>query len=111
MKKNKFLFRMLIYIAFIIPVTSAPSWGQELEKLLELNLEELMNTEVITASKTPQRLSEVPATVRIITADQIKQRGYFTLEEALSDLPGFQFRTLLDSIVMCFCGEFQVRII
>ena len=32
--------------------------------------------------------------VRIITAEQITNKGYITLEEALSDLPGFQFRNI-----------------
>jgi outer membrane cobalamin receptor len=68
---------------------------QDLDKLLDLNMEELMNIEVVTASKKPQKLTEVPATVRVITAEQIKERGYFTLEEALSDLPGFQFRNIV----------------
>ena len=67
----------------------------DLDRLLNLNLEELMDVEVISASKKPQKISEVPATVRIVTAKQIKERGYFTLEEALADLPGFQFRNIL----------------
>jgi len=72
-----------------------PAFSQEVEKYFKMNIEELMNVEVVTASKKPQRLREVPATVRIITAEQIKERGYLTLEEALSDLPGFQFRNII----------------
>ncbi|MCD6117632.1 TonB-dependent receptor [bacterium] len=53
-----------------------------------------MNIEVVTASKKPQKIREVPATVRVITAGQIKENGYLTLEEALSPLPGFQFRNI-----------------
>ena len=95
MKKNKFLFKLLIFVAIIIHPIGLYSQEKDLEKLLELSLEELLNTQVVTASKTPQRLSEVPATVRVITAEQIKERGYLTLEEALSDLPGFQFRNII----------------
>ena len=68
---------------------------KDLDQLLGLNLEELMSLEVITASKQSQRISEVAATVRVITAAQIKERGYMTLEEALSDLPGIQFRNIV----------------
>jgi outer membrane cobalamin receptor len=85
-------------IFFLLPFFLAdipPTSGQELKNFFEMSLEQLMNVEVVTASKKPQRLSEVPATVRIITAEQIKERGYFTLEEALSDLPGFQFRNII----------------
>ncbi len=31
----------------------------------------------------------------MITAEQIRDNGYFTLEDALADLPGFQFRNIL----------------
>jgi outer membrane cobalamin receptor len=40
-------------------------------------------------------LNNVPATVRIITKDQIRKNAYFTLEDVLADLPGFQFRNIL----------------
>ena len=94
MKKNKFLLILVIFIGVITHSVNLHSQEQDLEKLLEFGLEELMNVEVVTASKKPQRLSEVPATVRVITAEQIKERGYFTLEEAISDLPGVQFRNI-----------------
>jgi len=79
------VFSLLYFISFPL-VTLA----QE-EELLFFAKEEM----VVTATKKPQRLSEVPATVRVITAEQIKERGYFTLEDVLSDLPGFQFRNIL----------------
>lgn len=65
------------------------------DDVLSMSLTDLMSVKVITASKTQQSINEVPSTVHVITADQIKDRGYFTLEEALSDLPGFQFRNIL----------------
>ncbi|MFC1852194.1 TonB-dependent receptor plug domain-containing protein [candidate division CSSED10-310 bacterium] len=68
---------------------------QELDNLLNLNIEELMKVTVTTASRKPQKLHDVPATVRIITAQQIRERGYLTLEEVFSDLPGMQFRNIL----------------
>jgi outer membrane receptor for ferrienterochelin and colicin len=65
------------------------------EDVLNMSLNDLMNIQVISASKTRQSIKEVPATVHVITAEQIRDRAYFTLEEALSDLPGFQFRNIL----------------
>jgi len=64
------------------------------EDILNMSLEELMNVEVSTASKVSQKMREAPSTVRVISAEQIKERGYFTLEQALADLPGFQFRNI-----------------
>jgi len=73
------------------------AYGEEidLDEMLDLSIEELVNLPVTTPTKTSQRLAETPATVRVITAKQIEERGYFTLEEALSDLPGIQFRNIL----------------
>lgn len=65
-----------------------------LEEFLSYDLTELMNVEVVSASKMPQPASEAPATVRVITAEEIRERGFLTLEEALSNLPGFQFRDI-----------------
>ncbi len=63
--------------------------------ILYMSLEDMMNVEVITASKVMQKIQDVPANVRVITAQEILERGYFTLEDALADLPGFQFRNIL----------------
>jgi iron complex outermembrane receptor protein len=71
-----------------------PEEGQALERMLELSLADLLSLKVVTALKQPYTINQVPATVRVITADQIRERGYFTLEDALADLPGFQFRNI-----------------
>lgn len=84
-------------ILFILnPQLQLLAQGQvEPEKLFKMSLEELMNVEVVTATKFLQRIPEVPARVHVITSDQISERGYFTLEEVFSDLPGFQFRNIV----------------
>jgi outer membrane receptor for ferrienterochelin and colicins len=58
------------------------------DRLLDLSLEQLMNIKVITASGFDQKLSEAPSTMNVITARQIQQRGYEQLEDALRDIPG-----------------------
>ncbi len=75
---------------------SLEGYAQEnsLDELLDLSLEELIDVQVVTATRKSQSISEVPATVRVITAEQIKLRGYLTLEDALGDLPGIQFRNI-----------------
>lgn len=62
--------------------------------ILHMSLDEMFNTEVISASKVMQKISDVPANTRVITAREILENGYLTLEEALSKLPGFQFREI-----------------
>ncbi len=44
---------------------------------------------VTSVSKSPESLREAPATVAVITAEQIARRGYLDLEALLHDLPGF----------------------
>lgn len=56
----------------------------------ELSLEELMNIDVVSASNTQEKLSEVPATMIVITSEDILQRGYTQLDDIFEDLPGMQ---------------------
>ncbi|GAA0894091.1 hypothetical protein GCM10009122_37710 [Fulvivirga kasyanovii] len=59
------------------------------DELMEMSLEDLMNIRVITPTRNVQGANEAPATVMVITAEQIKIRGYRTLAEVLNDLPDF----------------------
>jgi len=87
MKKLFFFFLPFLLFSY--------SYSQDdLDELLNLEMEQLMNIEITTATKRAQKSTEVPATVRVVTAEQIKNKGYLTLEETLSDLPGFQFRNI-----------------
>lgn len=58
--------------------------------LTELSLEELMNIEVTIASRTEEKLSDVPAAVYVLTGDEIRRAGFRNVQEALRMVPGFQ---------------------
>jgi len=58
------------------------------ELIAEIRREEA-TVQVTSVSKTKESLREVPATVVVITADEIERRGYLDLEQLLHDLPGF----------------------
>lgn len=58
------------------------------QDLTALSLDQLLNIEVITASKFPQKVSEAPSSVTIITADDIKAYGYRTLADLLRSVRG-----------------------
>ncbi len=47
-----------------------------------------MNIKVVTASGYAQTTAEAPSTILVITAQQIAERGYEQLEDALRDVPG-----------------------
>lgn len=61
---------------------------QEQPPLQQLSLEELMNVHVVSASNISEKLSEAPATVMVITAKELRDRGYTDLSEIFDDLPG-----------------------
>jgi len=50
---------------------------------------ELSRTTTSSVSKMNESLREAPATVIVVTAEQIRRRGYLDLEQVLHDLPGF----------------------
>lgn len=71
-----FLFRPIIY-----GETSKTEDEDSLKKLLEIKIS--------TAAKYDQTVNEAPASVTIITAEEIEQFGYRTLEEVLMRVRGF----------------------
>jgi outer membrane receptor for ferrienterochelin and colicins len=55
---------------------------------------EEQTTQVASVSKTNESLREAPATVVVVTANEIQRRGYLDLEQLLHDLPGFDISRL-----------------
>lgn len=51
--------------------------------LLDFSIEELMNIEVTTASRRSQKLTEVSATIFVITQDDIRRSGATSIPDAL----------------------------
>lgn len=75
-----------------LSLTTPIVWAQEWNvKLLDYSLEELGNIEVVTASRRMQTVAEAPATIYVITEDEIKQYGYRDLKDVLQNLPGIEY--------------------
>jgi outer membrane cobalamin receptor len=55
----------------------------------EVSLEEALNMEVSTVSKRSERISDAPAVITVITAEQIEELGAQSLPEVMSYVPGF----------------------
>ncbi len=72
-------------IQFPVRKEDATASAESIFKLLE-------NIEVVTATRTKTKIKEAPAAVYVITAQQIRERGYRTLDDALHDVPGFDFQ-------------------
>ncbi|RZI83679.1 MAG: TonB-dependent receptor [Rubrivivax sp.] len=57
------------------------------QALADLSLEELSNLQITSVSKRPERLADAPASVFVITADELRRSGATTLPEALRLAP------------------------
>lgn len=84
---------------FFLPLSlflSSTIWASnaDMEALFLLDIRELQNIKVVTATKSEKNIRSVPSTLRVITDTMIQERGYQSLEEALADLPGMQFRDI-----------------
>jgi len=67
---------------------AAHAGGQvEAEELADLSIEELATIQVMSVSKKPERLLDAPASVFVITADDIRRLGARSLPEALRLAP------------------------
>lgn len=53
----------------------------------EMSLEELLQVEVVTASKSAQKLADAPATLYVFTDTMIAELGYRTLDQLLETIP------------------------
>ncbi len=84
---------LLLFLSIAAPLLLAQE--KSLDELLDLDMTDLVRLKVVSALKQPETINRVPATVRVITAEEIRDNGYFTLEDALAGLPGFQFRNIL----------------
>ncbi|HEX8614497.1 MAG TPA: TonB-dependent receptor [Telluria sp.] len=67
------------------PAVAHPDHQQDLNAL---PIEQLLNLEIITASKFAQKISEAPSSVSVITADDIRRFGYRSLADILRSVRG-----------------------
>lgn len=72
----------------VLPAPAAEAQGTGVGSTT-LTLDSLLNSRVSAASKYAQRAADAPASVTIITADDIRQFGYRDLREALEVVRGF----------------------
>ena len=107
---------VLLLILFVM--FSVPASAQE-EQTSPDSLEQLMNTEVTTvtgASKYQQELTDAPASISIITSDDIRKGGFRNLAEALNSVRSFYFtyvRSFHNIGVRGFSplGDFNTRVL
>lgn len=81
--------------------------GSEEAEILR-DLLEVLNTPVVSASKSRESLRDAPATLIVITRADLQARGYTKFYEILDDLPGFDQMTLYgDTFVKPYARGFR----
>ena len=81
----------LFSLTLLLGLGFAPStfvWAQE-QDVEDLSIESLLDVPVSAAAKYEQTTREAPASVSVITAEDIARYGYATLSDALGSVPGF----------------------
>lgn len=74
----------LITLAIVLGPKAVPA-GQG---VFELSLEELGELTITSASRTVERAVDAPATVIVLSREDLRRRGYRELSEIYNDLPG-----------------------
>lgn len=77
--------RIVTAVTLIVAATAARA--QTLEQLQAMSIEQLADLQVTSVLRRPEKLSEAPAAVYVITADAIRRSGAVTLPEALRLAP------------------------
>ena len=75
--------------AFLLAATAFAQEESQTRALGEASLEDLAKVQVYSASKHLQSVSDAPASVTVITADEIQKYGYRTLGDILRSVRGF----------------------
>ncbi len=63
--------------------------GEHIHDIQDISLDSLLNVQISTAAKYEQKISGAPASVTIITSEDIERYGYRTLEEVFMSVRGF----------------------
>jgi outer membrane receptor protein involved in Fe transport len=82
-------FYLFGFISTGLLTLSSSLQASDANPYLEMDLEQLLDVKIVTASKYSQKLSETASSVTVIDKQQIKQFGYRTVGDALRSVPGF----------------------
>lgn len=82
MRKPKF-YKCPFWIALMVLSFTHTLHAQTVDELKNLSLEELMNIEVTSVSKRPEKLLTTPSAIQVVTNDDILKYGASNIPEAL----------------------------
>ena len=100
LQKNNFIFSKLIILlltGMVLLFYPVLAMAEDYEDYLELDMEALMEIEVVSASRRPQKISEAPNAIYVITAEDIKRSGAVDLPDLFRGVPGLNVISMYGS--------------
>ena len=82
--------RILLIAASALATIGPKAFADVPLDLIDLSLEELLEIEITSVSKRPQKIFRAPAAVTVVTRDDIRRSGVTSIPEALRLVPGVQ---------------------
>jgi iron complex outermembrane receptor protein len=83
-----FSFALLALLTLLASAASSGEPGKELDSLKRMSIEELLNVEITSVSRTEESLAGAAAAVSVVTNEDIRRLGATSVPEALRHLPG-----------------------
>lgn|GEM_PF-3195353 len=77
-----------MWVAGAMAFTTQENKLLSVDQLLNMPLTALLDVEVVTASHTSERIADIPASIVIISREEIQAMGYESLGEILRHVPG-----------------------
>jgi len=81
--------RILSWLVSVVACWASLGATEDLKAGQEASLEDLLKIKISTASKYEQLVGEAPASITIITQEEIRRFGYRILQDVFSSVPGF----------------------
>ncbi len=85
---------LLCLLILVIPGYSRINNQMRYDEFFDLSLEQLLQIKVLSATKVSEEAITVPATVLVVSKEQIHERGYHSILDVLWDLPEFNIQDL-----------------
>jgi len=101
--------RLLGAVLCMIIFSPLASFAYEKNDLIKLNIEDLMNIEIETASKKIQKISDTPAAAFVLTSEDIKRSGATNIMDLLRLVPGVHVARIDSNKWAITCRGFNGR--
>ncbi|UCH93045.1 MAG: TonB-dependent receptor [Candidatus Aminicenantes bacterium] len=84
--------KLLSLMILLVMVFSTSLYSQEdikkIKKYFKMDLHQLLNVVMVTAGKKKEKVGDIPASVVLVSREDIETAGYQTLPEILESIPG-----------------------